>query len=93
VVNIHHYTPSDAEFESSEPSIPASQDTKGKALVLQTPPPISDHSLDDTIYQLEEEIREKEVLVRDLWRTLKLQREELEFLKEKINEDLEKEIF
>jgi hypothetical protein len=42
---------------------------------------------------LEEEIKEKEVLVRELWKTLKLQREELDFLRKKRNEEMEKNIF
>jgi hypothetical protein len=93
VVNIHHYTPTDAEFVQPKPSIPYIQDTKGKSLTTYTPPPREENSLDNTIFLLEEEIKEKEVLVKELWRTLKLQREELEYLKRKRNDDLEKEIF
>jgi len=94
VVNIHHYTLTDAEFESEKPSIPTPQDTKGKALIIHhDTPPQEYNSLDNTIFILEEEIREKEVLVKALWKTLKLQREELAFMKKQRNEELEHEIF
>jgi hypothetical protein len=33
------------------------------------------------IFSLQEEIREKESLIRQLWKSLKLQKEELAFLK------------
>jgi len=94
MVNIHHYTPTDAEFESVQPSIPLPLDTKGKSLITHTDtPPQQDTSLDNAIFLLEEEIKEKEVLVRNLWKTLKMQREELDFLKKKRNEEMEQEIF
>jgi hypothetical protein len=94
VVNIHHYTPTDAEFESPKPSISPPSDTRGKAIIIHSDtPPQEDNSLDNTIFLLEEEIKEKEVLVKQLWKTLKMQREELEFLKRKRNEELEQEIF
>jgi hypothetical protein len=53
---------------------------------------MEEDSLENTIFHLEEEIK-KRVLVRDLWKTLKLQREELEYLKKKRNDEFEKEIF
>jgi hypothetical protein len=81
VVNIHHYTPTDAEFESEKPSIPFPQDTRGKALATSWYISLEDNSLDNTIFLLE------------LWKTLKLQREELAFMKKQRNEELEHEIF
>lgn len=100
VVNIHHYTPSDAEFEAAytKPTVSSSLPAPAKGKVLITYYPLSnttvqDNSLDDAIFILEEEIKEKEVLVRELWKTLKLQREELDFLRKKRNEEMEKDIF
>jgi hypothetical protein len=91
VVNIHHYTPTDAEFIH-----PTKQDNKvkekGKNLAT-FPEPIQDESLDNTIFHLEESIREKEALVQELWKSMKLQKEELEYLKKKRDEEIEKEIF
>ena len=50
-------------------------------------------SLNDTIFHLEETIREKEALVQELWKSLKLQKEELNYLRIKRDEQIEKEIF
>jgi len=99
VVTIQHYTPTDAEFVPTPAQPPVmqpyrsitQQEPKGKALSLS--PNMEEQSLENTIFHLEQEIREKENLVRDLWKTLKLQREELEYLKKKRNEEFEKEIF
>jgi hypothetical protein len=49
-------------------------------------------SLDNTIFHLEEEIKEKEVLIKELWKTLKLQREEVEYLKRKEMRTLKRDI-
>jgi hypothetical protein len=70
-VNIHHYTPTDAEFEvaytqpiSRTPVVP---DPREKSLLKYSPTfKDNDNSLDNTIFHLEEEIKEKEVLVKDL---------------------------
>jgi len=98
VVNIHHYTPTDAEFVSRSKQKGKENKEKGKAIIeaqksIIEPSPDQDESLDDTIFHLEEAVREKESLIRDLWKSLKLQKEELEYLKKKRNEELEKEIF
>jgi hypothetical protein len=84
VVSIQHYTPTDADFALSRSvtRVPtqlsdSKQKLKEKALVpIQA---TEDTSLENTIFILEEEIKEKEALVRDLWKTLKLQKEELAF--------------
>jgi len=94
-VNIQNYTPSDDEFLQSHtthsPVPPAplkAKDTKGKALVEQDIK-IPDNSLEDTIFLLQEEIHEKEALIRQLWKSLKLQKEELAFLKSQEEKELE----
>jgi len=91
VVNIHHYTPPDAEFVRPKP-IPSSIG-KGKELISYSSPPKDEESIDSTIFHLEEEVREKEALIKSLWKTLKLQKEEVEYLKNKRDEEMEQEIF
>ena len=54
---------------------------------------LTEDSLDNTIFHLEESIREKETLIKELWKRLKMQREELNFLKNKRDEQWEREMF
>jgi hypothetical protein len=78
MVTIQHYTPTDAEFVPTPAQPPViqpyrsitQQETKGKALSLS--PSMEEQSLENIIFHLEQEISEKENLVRDLWKTLKL---------------------
>ena len=74
------------------------KDSREKGIVkisepIQKENPLDEDSLDNTIFHLEESIREKEALVANLWKSLKLQKEELNFLKMKRDEQLEKEMF
>jgi len=92
VVNIHNYTPTDADF------IPAQRKESREKSIVKFSEPIQetlleDETLDNTIFHLEESIREKEALVVDLWKSLKLQKEELNFLKMKRDEQIEREMF
>jgi hypothetical protein len=73
VVNIQNYTPTDADF------IPAQRkESRAKSIVKFSEPiqgnSSEDESLDNTIFHLEESIKEKEALVADLWKSLKLQK-------------------
>lgn len=62
VVNIHNYTPTDAEFvqpsKPPSPQIPAKLPDKGKALIKYEHKE-QDDSLENSIFILEEEIKEK----------------------------------
>jgi hypothetical protein len=87
-----NYTPTDADF------IPAQRKESRAKGVVKFSEPIQethseDESLDNTIFHLEESIKEKEALVVDLWKSLKLQKEELNFLKKKRDEQIEREMF
>ena len=92
MVNIQNYTPIDVDF------IPAQRkESRDKSIVKFSEPIqetlLEDETLDNTIFHLEESIREKEALVVDLWKSLKLQKEELNFLKMKRDEQIEREMF
>ena len=54
---------------------------------------LAEDSLDNTIFHLEESIREKEALIKELWKSLKMQREELNFFKNIRDEQWEREMF
>jgi hypothetical protein len=99
VVNIHHYTPPDAAFVHQEHKARISKalsihsaDIKNKAIIPSSHSDIDSESLDNTIFHLEEEIKEKEAVVRELWKTIKMQKEEVDFLKRKRDELFEKEL-
>lgn len=107
MVSIQHYTPTDAEFLSFKSqkqatkkkdktpllTYPSTQEAqKNKAKSIFPRPDEEDESLENIIFHLEEEISEKEKLVRELWKSLKAQKEELAFLKQKRNEEFEKEL-
>jgi hypothetical protein len=75
VVNIQNYTPKDADFIHLKPKasrakgiVKISERNKEENLHLE------EDSLDNTIFHLEESIKEKEALVKDLWKSLKLQK-------------------
>lgn len=92
-MNIHNYTPKDSEFIP-----PQNKTSREKSTVRFTEPMkevclADEDSLDNTIFHLEESVREKEAIIADLWKSLKLQKEELNFLKNKRDEKLEKEMF
>jgi hypothetical protein len=54
---------------------------------------LEEDSLDKTITNLEESIKEKEALIAELWKSLKMQKEELNFLRTKRDEQWEREMF
>jgi hypothetical protein len=71
VVSIQHYTPTDADYASSRSvvRVPTQLSDSRQKLKEKVIAPIqsdNDTSLDNTIFSLEEEIREKEDLVRQL---------------------------
>jgi hypothetical protein len=93
VVNIQNYTPKDSEFISPHPQ--ASRETNQvrfskpmKEIIEEEN--LAEDSLDNTIFHLEESIREKEALIKELWKSLKMQKEELNFLKNKRDEQWER---
>lgn len=93
MVSIQNYTPTDEEFLSSSIRVPPQlSDTKKKAkepiLALQSAEP---DSIYQTICSLETEVKAKEELIRELWSSLKIQKEELAFLKQQRDAELEKE--
>jgi len=54
---------------------------------------LAEDSLDKTITNLEESIKEKEEVIAELWKSLKMQKEELNFLRTKRDEQWEREMF
>jgi hypothetical protein len=50
------------------------------------------NSLDQTISTLETSIKEKEAMIKEIWKSVKLEKEELNYLKKKKDELFEKEI-
>jgi hypothetical protein len=96
MVNIQNYTPKDSYFISPQPQ--ASRETNQvrfskpmKEIIEEEN--LAEYSLDNTIFHLEESIREKEALIKELWKILKMEREELNFLKNKRDEQWEREMF
>ena len=88
-MNIQDYTPKDSDFTSSKP--------KGKkvenSLKEIREEEQEEDSLDKTIQHLEESIKEKEKVMVELWKNIKMEKEELNFLRNKRDEQWEREMF
>ena len=89
MVNIQDYTPKDFDFTSYKP--------KGKkvenSLKEIREEEQEEDSLDETIQHLEESIKEKENVMAELWKNIKMEKEELNFLRNKRDEQWEREMF
>jgi hypothetical protein len=96
VVNIQNYTPKDSEFVPPQPkaSKQVSQVRSFKHMKeIREEEDQEEDSLDKTIHDLEESIKEKEALISELWKSLKMEKEELNFLRTKRDEQWEREMF
>ena len=89
MVNIEDYTPKDSDFTSYKP--------KGKkvenSLKEIREEEQEEYSLDKTIQHLEESIKEKENVMAELWKNIKMKKEEPNFLRNKRDEQSHREMF
>jgi hypothetical protein len=108
-VNIQHYTPTDNSFTHPHPTTPRQSSyrkeidlkraiSKKQLVEIEEDEEHEDFpykdSIDKTINNLEESIiREKEALVKEIWKAIKLEKEELNFLRQQKDEQLEREMF
>jgi hypothetical protein len=93
VVNIQDYTPKDSDFTSSKPKGNKVEKHIFTSLKEIREEEQEDGSLNKTIQHLEESIKEKEKVMVELWKNIKMEKEELNFLKNKRDEQWEREMF
>lgn len=92
-MNIQDYTPKDYDFTSSKPKGNKVEKHIFTSLKEIREEEQEDGSLDKTIQHLEESIKEKEKVMAELWKNIKMEKEELNFLRNKRDEQWEREMF